>query len=196
MRIEKIFGDLDGVYVNFVDAAGDLCAGRRGDDLLKKWVPGDYSIHPALGLTTEDDMWEMINRLGARFWMELALYPWADALMQLLESVAPVTILSSPGAHYSSWEGKVRFIQGTPLLASRDFLLMRAAQKHLIARPGYLLVDDRDDNVRQWREAGGQAIVFPRHWNSLHEHKDAPIKYVAKELVKLQLASELTGVGA
>ena len=41
-------------------------------------------------------------------------------------------------------------------------------RKHFCARPDALLIDDGDHNVEAFRANGGQTILVPRPWNSLH----------------------------
>ena len=38
-------------------------------------------------------------------------------------------------------------------------------RKELNAKSGAILIDDSDDNIRKYREAGGTAILFPQPWN-------------------------------
>ena len=39
-----------------------------------------------------------------------------------------------------------------------DLLICRARDKHLLARPNCILVDDREKNVKEWVAAGGIGI--------------------------------------
>ena len=48
----------------------------------------------------------------------------------------------------------------------RQFLI--GPSKHLCANPETLLIDDSDKNVDSFRKCGGQAVLVPRPWNSLH----------------------------
>ena len=38
-------------------------------------------------------------------------------------------------------------------------------EKHLLAAPNRLLIDDSDINCGKWTEAGGTAVVWQQHWN-------------------------------
>lgn len=57
------------------------------------------------------------------------------------------------------------------------------APKKLLAKPDTLLIDDNTKNVDEFRQAGGQTILVPRPWNSLHLFADK-----SAEIVKQQLA--------
>ena len=54
----------------------------------------------------------------------------------------------------------------------------------LCAQAGALLIDDSDHNVIQFRNHGGQAILFPQIWNSNH-HLPDPLAHVERELNRL-----------
>ena len=58
--------------------------------------------------------------------------------------------------------------------------------KYLFANKNTLLIDDTQKNTDAFIEAGGNAILVPRHWNSLHEIADRgqTLKYVQDELNK------------
>lgn len=48
--------------------------------------------------------------------------------------------------------------------------------------PGRFLVDDWDKHAERWREHGGEAILFPRIWNSAHAERHDPLAVVAAAL--------------
>ncbi len=57
-----------------------------------------------------------------------------------------------------------------PHLAGNAFI---GGKKHLLAHKDALLIDDRDENVAEFRHAGGKAILIPRPWNNQRCHTDA-----------------------
>jgi hypothetical protein len=59
-------------------------------------------------------------------------------------------------------------------------------RKHFACRPTTLLVDDGDHNVREWRAAGGPAILVPRPWNTNHDLADDPMMYVHHRFDQLE----------
>ena len=40
-----------------------------------------------------------------------------------------------------------------------DLIICRAMDKHLLARPNHILIDDRQKNVDEWNAAGGIGIL-------------------------------------
>lgn len=172
MKIEHILLDMDGVLVDFSGAA---CAlhGKPGTEILS-WDMWNY-----LGLETEDDFWGKIDAVGVDFWTGLNKYPWFDQLFALLSGY-PWTIATTPSKDPTSAYGK-RVWLGQQF--GRDFTnYMLGKQKHLLAKPGVLLIDDSDKNIRLFREAGGKAILFPQPWNHNRSLTGDRIEYVRSQL--------------
>lgn len=94
-----------------------------------------------------------------------------------------MTILTSPSLAPSCLEGKVRWLyEHFPKEKGRhfsDFLI--GNQKHLLAWPGRVLIDDAEANVEKFRSAGGEAILFPQVWNGNFEVEDR-LAYVKNQL--------------
>ena len=91
-------------------------------------------------------------------------------LFDRLQEVAPVTIASSPSYDPACLAGKIRWLQKHFGRRFRDFMI--GPRKHLLARPDTALVDDSDRNIRDFREHGGQGVLFPQPWNSGHDQVD------------------------
>jgi hypothetical protein len=61
--------------------------------------------------------------------------------------------------------------------------------KEIFAMPGVALVDDRDDNVRKFRDAGGEAVLLPALHNSAHCLRRDPMLAVRQGLAAAALSS-------
>jgi len=61
-------------------------------------------------------------------------------------------------------------------------LIITMAPKHLLAKPDTLLIDDKDENVEGFWDAGGKAILVPRPWNSNHKLSDVSVNMVSHSL--------------
>ena len=46
-----------------------------------------------------------------------------------------------------------------------QFPVVLTDQKHLLARPGRILIDDFKSNTVAWEKEGGKAFVFPQPYN-------------------------------
>lgn len=174
--VRHIFVDLDGVLADFVTAALHL---HCRPEALSGWPLGEFECHRALQITP-GQFWSRIDQEGARFWAELAPFPWMRELFDRLRSVAPVTIASSPSYDPGCLEGKVRWIQQHLGKKFRDFLI--GPPKHLLARPDVALIDDSDRNIEKFVQHGGVGIVFPQVWNSHHALRDDRLGHVMQRL--------------
>lgn len=173
--IDTILLDMDGVIVNWVGGACRLFDVDQ-DELEANW--GDqWGIHAALDIT-EAELWHRIDAAGIEFWSELEPLPWLNELWALCNKLGSTFILTSPSQSHQSPAGKVLWMNKH--LADgdvfRDFLMGK--HKDLCARPGSLLIDDRDSNCEKFVAAGGRAIVFPRVWNSNRRYADDPMGFM------------------
>lgn len=158
----EFFLDMDGVVADFV---GPALKAHSYDHRNFSWPTGVFDFEEALDITTEK-FWHPIDHLGDYFWSTLPCYPWAEALVSVLEKHGKWRFLSSPSRHHSSAAGKVQWI--SQHFDGAKWIFAEASDKQLLAGHRRVLIDDRDSNVQQWREAGGHAILFPQPWNSAH----------------------------
>jgi hypothetical protein len=71
--------------------------------------------------------------------------------------------------------GKVHWLQ--QFFDPRFRRYMLGSHKHLMAKPGVVLIDDSDAKCEKFIEAGGGAILFPQPWNSNYDQIDARKPY-------------------
>jgi len=169
--IDRIFLDLDGVLADWI---GGVCRLYGIDRSLAENTTGPYQdISDVLGVST-NALWRAVDEAGSRFWAELDRYPWARPLFEYCEAIAPTTILTSPSWHPTSLSGKLewlnRHLRWRGEKAFRQYLI--GPDKVACARPGALLIDDRDSQCEAFRAAGGSAILFPQPWNKMRDRKD------------------------
>lgn len=175
-RVSAIFIDMDGVLCNFVKSVAHAFnrSGVEYDAMLRDWPKGEWSVHKALALEEESEVWDVIDRVGAPFWGSLEAYPWARSLWDVCRSIAPTYIASSPSRDQDSAKGKVAWIKSWLGSDFRDYII--TPRKHLLAgdREGRVLIDDFDVNVKRWAEEGGHPILFPQPWNSSNDEDIDP----------------------
>ena len=173
--MRHIFVDLDGVLADFVSAALTL-HGRS--DLLDSWPAGERDMAKGLGISSSK-FWAEIDRAGAEFWASLEPYPWTFDFLDQLQSIAPITIATSPSNDPGCLAGKLQWMQRHLGRSFRDFLI--GPSKHLLAKPDVALIDDRGGNVRDFREHGGRAVLFPQPWNANHQVEER-LPYVMAQI--------------
>jgi hypothetical protein len=173
MKINTIVLDLDDTLNAFtMFVLGNLGCGVGpydyeefpdvGFDLRKAWwhLQGRCKPYPKLGEFWEwvtEDMWATCP-ISPQFW----LLGWSAAVV----GRENVIIATCPTKSRECVAGKYTWIERyLPEWAQRQYAI--TPRKHFFAQPGALLIDDHDKNIKEFRAAGGEAIVVPRPWNSM-----------------------------
>jgi 5'(3')-deoxyribonucleotidase len=138
-----------------------------------------WDYYPQVG-TTEAKFWDAIDAAGADFWAGLESYPWAQKLFHSCVVAGQTILLTTPSNSETSPQGKLRWIQNNFGGNFRSYLMGPA--KEFCAQPGTVLIDDSESNCKKFREAGGEAILFPRPWN-YNRNYDDPLKYTLDMLI-------------
>lgn len=148
--------DMDEVLADFVDAACRVH--NRPVDSVQSWL----FYEQQWGITS-DEFWSKIHNLGESFYGDwVKPKPWAFELFNRLTSLGPVLVTTSPGIgkplDYSSkriWIDK--YFPGARLAVMSD--------KHWLAAPNRLLIDDNEDTCLKFVNSGGHACLVPYPWN-------------------------------
>lgn len=175
--IKTVFLDMDGVLVNFRKGVHDAF-GKFYDyaTLSNKWTFwNDW----------DDVTLEMVNHAcNTKFWECLE---WTKDGRNILLAIwkifnsENIYLLTDPVIGTGTHTGKMLWIDAwLPEYVKRTIITQ--APKHLLARPDTLLIDDKDENVDGFREAGGQGILVPRPWN-----RDYGMAHHTVEVVKERL---------
>jgi len=135
----KIYCDMDGVLVNFIKGYFDL----TGRD-----ITGTYN--------TDREFWLPIDEAGLDFWVNLEWKPDGKKLWDYIKKYNP-ELLSSPSKQNESRVGKRQWVERE--LPGVHLILRSAHKKQEFANPDSILIDDRDTNVEEWRNAGGIGIL-------------------------------------
>ena len=174
-----IYLDMDGVIANFV--GGALAVHQHAID-YDQWPAGVWHLEEIIGCTT-DQFWERIDQRFEHFWRLLAPYPWMEELIDAIAGTGhPWVVLTSPSNAPACSQGKVQWLQRHFGNQFREYMLVPANHKHLLARPGSILIDDSDLNCDQWRAAGGEAVLFPQPWNTSRSAMTDPMAVVCEAL--------------
>lgn len=179
MYNKTILLDMDGVLCDFVGGACKAHGWTR-DQLEAAWPPGRYGMAAGMGLTPEE-FWAPINSKGEEFWSDLEPMHWFQELIDLVEQLVSDNwyVVTAPSRHPDCFSGKavwIKWHRGT--LFNR---LVITNHKHLLAKPGALLIDDREATIDKFVAAGmgrSDGILFPARHNSLHHYRTYPIEYL------------------
>lgn len=162
-----IFLDLDGVIAEFAYAACDV-HGKPHD--VKKW---DFFTDWGM---TEEEFWRPINRLGERFYpFYVNSTPWAEELIETVQKADDhVSIVTDSTANMPGILGKENWIRN---MFGPDIKVSYTSEKHLLAAPGRLLIDDSPRNCERFAVFGGSSLLLPRPWNATY-HTDPNASYM------------------
>jgi 5'(3')-deoxyribonucleotidase len=165
--------DIDGVLADFVTDA--LRVHGKDGHAVTHW-----NFYEDFGMTLAD-FWPAIDAEGEAFWLNLKPYPWFDNLISIVSEYASFSLSTTPSPCSSCHSGKHLWIQKH--FGGRFANYMMGADKHLMAKPGVVLIDDNEENVGKFIAHGGVAILFPQPWNR-HRGID-PIQHVTDSLEAL-----------
>jgi len=156
-----LFLDLDGVLVDW----------DRGIEAL-----GYGTVEEIKNKHGTDFIWKLLSKEGESFWKNLE---WTQDGKQLWEFCQPFhpTILSAPTNDNSSRTGKIIWVK-QHLGPDVKLILEKSKDKHKHAKPGYILIDDRPENIKDWRKHVGGGIGI------LHKNAEDTISNLKKILKK------------
>lgn len=138
----RIFLDMDGVLVDFDQQFKDLTG------MMPREFESKYST---------EEFWEKIDKAGVGFWRGMKWMPGGEALYNRAAQHDHF-LLSSPSRSEVSKIGKRLWRRDkTP---NTKLYLARSYNKRKFAAPNHILIDDRADNIQQWKDAGGIGILY------------------------------------
>ncbi|MBN1663964.1 MAG: hypothetical protein JW943_10215 [Deltaproteobacteria bacterium] len=166
-----IYLDMDGVCTDFA-SAGIQANGHEPSRVFFTWdqsFRGEFHPYKVMGID-RDTYWNAIAQKGEAFWVNLREYEWYPELMNSLSRMGKVIFLTS-GA-YAPWSlsGKLKWLQYRFGHDFQSYIFTSA--KYLLANPRSILIDDYENNVDEFRQNGGKAILFPQIWNRNYEITD------------------------
>jgi hypothetical protein len=129
---------MDGVLVDFDKGYKQL----TGEDLS-----GEHR--------NDTNFWNPINKAGYDFWINLEWMGDGKRLWKYIEKYKP-KLLSAPSREEVSRVAKHDWVNKE--LHGVHLILRSAKHKKDFATPTSILIDDRLDNIQDWRDAGGIGI--------------------------------------
>ena len=164
--MEKIlYLDMDEVLTDFVGGCCDLFEVDIVELHRRRIEQRQWEIPSIIGDILEDKdfnlkrFYDRINGEGLRFWENLRPTRYCFEVINLIRQVnCEWYILSSPFKHWSSYVGKVKWIETHLGIHVTNYIIHPF--KHLHARESTILVDDRPENIRLFKEQGGIVHLF------------------------------------
>jgi hypothetical protein len=144
----KIFCDLDGVLVDFQGGVKKLTGGL------------DFNVYAELHGKTK--MWSLITQQGSIWWVNL---PWKSDGKILGKFIKDfdVAILSAGNKNYTGDMvsiGKRQWCIDN--LGTRISVIIadNSKEKQYHSQPNYILIDDLESNIQEWKIRGGIGILY------------------------------------
>ena len=139
----KIYSDMDGVLTDFNKSFEKYSKGIPPREYEKKFG--------------KEGFWKLIDGEGkVGFWVGM---PWMEDAKQYWDYIKDydVELLSSPSRSETSRLGKRLWVRNN--MPGIKLHLAQAYNKKNYAEPNHILIDDRESNIEQWKEAGGIGIL-------------------------------------
>ena len=164
-KTHQVYVDMDGVLTDFdksfLELAPQYKSGREAED--------------ALGTA---GFWDII-RADKKFWFEMNWMPDGKKLWEYVKQFKPIiNTVPSKDDHPTSEEGKAYWIAkhlGTnylwPIVLAESKKKGEYALKQTDSIKGSILIDDRAENLEEWKEKGGIPILHISAKNTIFELK-------------------------
>lgn len=128
------------------------------DNQFKKYVGVSPSVYQKNHSVSE--FWGEIEKAGLGYWVGMDWMPDGEKLWNFIKRY-DTEILSAPSRSKLSVVGKKMWVK-TMLKPTPKLNLVRAVQKQKFASPNSILIDDKVENINQWKSAGGIGILAKR----------------------------------
>lgn len=151
------FIDLDGVLADFVEAA------FIRHDIRTPWADIQWEFVAQAGVDPET-FW---RSLDFDFWKSVFRTEECSSIIIAAEKKfgkENIFLCSSPCKTFGCTAGKAMWVDLNLPEYSRRLILTN--RKDVFSGPGRVLIDDRDENISGWINAGGAGILVPRPWNA------------------------------
>jgi len=139
----KIFCDMDGVLTNF-------------DTRFKSINPEKLSPTQYTNKYGVSKFWDIITKEGVGFWVGMEWMSDGKELWDFIKDKQP-TLLSAPSRDPSSRLGKRLWVKNN--IPGTKLILASAEKKQNYSGTNKILIDDRPDNISQWKSKGGIGIL-------------------------------------
>jgi hypothetical protein len=124
---------------------------------------------PSRSFDGKADFWEPISKAGAEFWANLDWMPDGQQLWNYINPYNPI-LLSAPSKEESSKIGKRVWVKQN--IPGVKLILRPASQKQQFSGENQILIDDRVDNIEQWKSKGGIGILHTSASDTIKQLKE------------------------
>ena len=115
---------------------------------------------------TDTNFWDPINAAGYDFWINLEWMGDGKELWDYIKDKQP-TLLSAPSRNPASRLGKRLWVKNN--IPGTKLVLASAEKKQNYSGKDKILIDDRPDNIEQWRARGGKGILHVNAQDTINQ---------------------------
>lgn len=162
----KVLLDMDGVLYAWNKGVAKMFNINYDNKAIQEEFSGDYEgLESHIG---HDAVEKGIREAGPDFWKNLEQLPWANEVFKAVENIAGfnnICFCTSFGKWPEAAPAKLEVLKRDFNIKTEQVIFAKA--KHLLARGSSYLIDDKLSNVREFRDAGGPAILWPNEFSIL-----------------------------
>ena len=165
MRIRKIYFDMDGVLADFDKGVSDLAGMQPLSQNSKR--PSGY----------DDALWSAVRKVD-HFYLKLDPIPGALEMFQIIygkygDKCEILTgIPKEQRGIITSAEDKVEWVKKHLSDGIVTNTVYREDKKNFCGGREYILIDDFEKNIREWKEQGGTGILFTNAQETLNTFEE------------------------
>lgn len=184
--MKRLFLDMDGVLVNWDKGCHELhgIPYRPGGKWPYKLGPDGWHFYRELGMTVP----QLFRGQNRDFWANLEWMPDGRKLLQICESKfgRNITLLTSPYDNDGTVDGRKDWIKRH--MPGYIHRVLIGDPKEACAHPDAVLVDDCEENIKNWQKMDGIGVMVPRPYNSLFK-----VRSIATDVVEARLHKIVKG---
>jgi len=181
--MKRLFLDLDGVLINWLKGAHQV----HDKEYHEEWpyVRGPLGWHfykdPKFNVSGA----HLFDGMDRSFWANLEWTKDGKDILTLCEEHFgdDVYLLTAPHQQDGVVDGRMDWIRREMPEYVEKVLVGKC--KKACAHGDTVLVDDWDENLYAWDNAGGIAVTCPRPWNCMHRQADSVV-YLDEQLMSLR----------
>ena len=190
----KIYFDMDGVLADFDKKIEEVKAIGYGnpeeiitlDELEKRHIlhaldvckGNKTEVAERLGISRAS-LWRKLKAIGPSFWADMEVIPYGLSLYNKINGFVKdakeigvdieIGIMSAIYLQEGK-DGKREFLKKHFPEIKEDMIkiINKGSMKFKEADSQSILIDDNEDNVKQWNEAGGKAFLFKQNVDEVH----------------------------
>jgi 5'(3')-deoxyribonucleotidase len=162
----KIYLDMDGVLYAWNKGIAKMFNINYDNRAIQEEFAGDYEgLESHIGFDVVD---KGIRDAGKDFWLGLEMLPWARDVFDTANKIAGdknVYFLTSFGKWPEAGPAKVEVLARDFGVKSDKIVLTKS--KFLLAREGTVLVDDKPNNIEEFKKHSGNTHLWPHEFSFL-----------------------------